>query len=396
MQRGDSTPRPETEVDPPSHRPPHAVVADLIAMAAGRGSSDIFLCSNEDHVAVFARHLGEMRRVESLSLDLGRHCLAHIKTTAGMDPTERRHPLDGRFGHRLPDGGVLDVRIETVPTLHGEDMALRLLDRRSRLLKLDALGMSAEDRDRVRGVLGGPGGLVLVSGPSGSGKTTTLYAMLNDMNSGGRKIHTIEDPVEYALPGVRQSQVNLRIGLDFPDLLRAVLRQGPDVIMIGEVRDPVTAQTAVRAANSGHLVLATVHAPSAAGAVQSLLGFGVAAEHLASGLRMAVSQRLVRTLCPECKRPAAASDSQPSTACDPVGCVACHQLGFAGRTGLFELLSVTDPIRRLILAGGMMQAIHDAAVAAGMVPIGRAGLVKAAAGETTPDEVARVAAIPPA
>lgn len=389
----------------PAAEPLHDVVARLVDGAAGGGASDLFFCTNEDHVAVLARHLGVLRTIEELPTDDGRRCIAHVKTMAGLEATERRHPLDGRWVHRRDDGTAVDLRVETVPTLYGEDVAVRLFVRGSRFLRLDALGLAAADVRRLRALLQAGGGLILVSGPGGSGKTTTLYAMVADLANGDRKINTIEDPIEYALPGVRQSQVNPRIGLDFPDLLRAVLRQGADVIMVGEVRDPVTAQAAVRAANSGHVVLATVHAASAAGAVQSMLGFGVPPHHLAGALRAAVAQRLVRTLCRDCKRPVAPATvarrfdpvrhrlaaGQAETPFDPAGCPACRGNGFTGRTGLFEVLPVTDGNRRMILSGEPAQTVHGAAVAAGMIPIHHAGLLKAAAGETSLDEVFRVA-----
>jgi type II secretory ATPase GspE/PulE/Tfp pilus assembly ATPase PilB-like protein len=382
----------------------HEAVDRLIEHAAAREASDLYFCTNEDHVAILARHLGMLRAVNSVPLEMGRHCIAHVKTMAGLDPTERRRPLDGRWVNHRPGGTILDLRIETVPTLHGEDLALRLLDRRSRLMKLDALGLSDEELYHLRVILRRPGGLILVSGPGGSGKTTTLYSLLAELNDGGRKINTIEDPVECTLPGIRQSQINPRIGLDFPDLLRAVLRQGADVILVGEIRDAVTAQTAVRAANSGHLVLATLHAPSAAGAVQSMLGLDVHPHHLAGALRAAVAQRFVRTLCPLCKvlaDPAptaqllAGVDAQlpdgcVAAPCRPVGCPACRGNGYNARTGLFEVLTVSEPIRRLIAAGQPSQAIHKAAVADGMKPIDITGLVKAALGQTTVAEIMRV------
>lgn len=383
---------------------PHEVVDRLIEHAAGLGASDLFFCTNETHVGVLTRHLGVLRVVTTLPDELGRHCIALVKAMAEMDPNERRHPLDGRWVHERPDGTVLDLRIETVPTLYGEDLAVRLLERHSRLLALDNLGLGLGEAQHLRKLLRSPGGLILVTGPTGSGKTTTLYACLTYLNDGERKIHTIEEPIEYALPGIRQSQVNHRINLDFPELLRAILRQGPDVIMLGEVRDPVTAQTAVRAANSGHLVLATLHAPSSAGAVQSMLSLGVHPHHLASSLRAAVAQRLVRTLCPSCKEPIPAGDSpylfgEIALCCPPGpdavyyrarGCAACRQVGYTGRTGLFELLAATASIRQLISEGRSSQELHEAAVKEGMTPFLRAALLKVAGGVTSPEEVYRV------
>jgi type II secretory ATPase GspE/PulE/Tfp pilus assembly ATPase PilB-like protein len=379
------------------------VVERLIEHAIELAASDVFFCSNDGHITVLARHLGIIRQTTVLPQDLGRRCLAHVKTMAGMDANERRRPLDGRWIHRRPGGGVYDLRIETIPTLHGEDVAIRLLDRHSRLLATEQLGLLPAAHDTLVKLLHSPSGLILVTGPTGSGKTTTLYACLSRLNSGERKINTLEDPIEYALPGIRQSQVNHRIGLDFPDLLQAVLRQGPEVIMVGEVRDPVTAQTAVRAANSGHLVLATLHAPSAAGAVQSLFSYGVHPHHLASSLLAVLAQRLVRTLCPECKKvderfavplsPNEVNEPRPSAECvsyQAVGCAACRQSGFMGRTGLVELLPVTEPIRRLIMTAQPSQEIHRAAIAEGMVSFRCSALSKITAGATSLQEVYRV------
>jgi type II secretory ATPase GspE/PulE/Tfp pilus assembly ATPase PilB-like protein len=410
--------RPTLTLSPPlelDNLMPDQIVERLVEHAADLTASDMFFCSNESHVAVFARHLGMLRLVSALPLELGRRCMSYVKTMAGLDATERRRPLDGRWVHRHSSGATYDLRIETVPTLHGEDVAVRLLDRESRLLDTGQLGLAPAAHQILLKLVQCPSGLILVTGPTGSGKTTTLYACLGVLNNGERKINTIEDPIEYALPDIRQSQVNHRIGLDFPDLLRAVIRQGPDVIMVGEVRVPVTAQTVVRAANSGHLVLATLHAPSAAGAVQSMFSLGVHPHHLASCLLAAVAQRLVRTLCPECK---AAHETVEATWSVPrmpfplpedgrrltdavpepgrcvayraVGCPACRETGYAARTGLFELLLVTGTVRRLIMDGRTPQEIHQAAIREGTMPFRQDALLKIAAGITSLGEVFRV------
>ena len=318
---------------------PEPAVAGLIDHAARIGASDLFFSYNDNHVAVSVRHLGIVRLVTVLATDHGRRCTSYIKAMAGMDLAEQRRPLDGRwvrehdtflFGdddeddpddddededdeeiwpelrtkRQRPSGtgaGRIDLRVSTIPTLHGEDMAIRLLVGTPQVTALDQLGMSPRERGELAAMLDIPGGLILVSGPTGSGKTTTLYACLRHLNNGERKIHTIEDPIEYAIPGLRQSQINLKADVGFPELLRSVLRQSPDVILIGEIRDAITAEIAIRAANSGHLVLASVHAPSAPGAVQSLLGLGANPHFLSSSLQGVIAQRLVRTLCPACK-----------------------------------------------------------------------------------------------
>ena len=253
---------------------PETAVAALIDHAATAGASDLFFCADEHEVGVLVRHLGLLRPVCRLTGDHGRRCMSHIKAMAGMDIAEKRRPLDGRWLMARPDKSTLDLRISTIPTMYGEDFTLRLLDRESRLLGLEQLGLVRRDFNQLMALLHNPSGLIVVTGPTGSGKTTTLYGCLRHLNTGDRKINTIEDPIEYAVEGIRQSQVNPRLEVGFAELLRSALRQAPDVIMIGEMRDPETAETAVRAANSGHLVLATLHAPVAAGAIDEPAGPG--------------------------------------------------------------------------------------------------------------------------
>src|SRR5262249_38476531 len=211
-----------------------------------------------------------------LTPEQGRRCTSYIKAMAGMDLAEQRRPLDGRWvrGEDGVGAGRVDLRVSTIPTLYGEDLAIRLLSCQTQMLMLDQLGMTRRERNELIAMLNLPSGLILVCGPTGSGKTTTLYAGLKYLNNGERKINTIEDPIEYAVTGLRQSQINPKADVGFPELLRSVLRQSPDVILISEIRDAITAEIAIRAASSGHLVLASVHAPSAPGAVQSLLGLG--------------------------------------------------------------------------------------------------------------------------
>jgi type II secretory ATPase GspE/PulE/Tfp pilus assembly ATPase PilB-like protein len=387
-----------------SDQPPEEAVGRLIDHAARLQVSDLFFTANENHVAVSARHLGVPRLLTILPLDLGRRCLAHIKASAGMDVTERRRPLDGRWVRQPKDGAKLDLRISTLPTLHGEDVALRLLVRGAQRLGLDDLGLLRRDYNLLYSLLNSPSGLILVTGPTGSGKTTTLYAGLTYLNNGERKINTIEDPIEYAVEGVRQSQVNLRLDVDFPDLLRGVLRQAPDVIMVGEIRDPITAQTAVRAANSGHLVLATLHAPVAAGAIQSMLSLDVHPHFLSSSLRGVVAQRLIRSLCPACKM--SFDISMAPHTFDEVkqwlepgegqalyaakGCNDCHQTGYTNRTGVFEVLTVSREIRKLIFEKQTTQTIRQKAIDEGMIEFKQAALLKVARGQTSAEEVLRV------
>jgi len=401
---------------------PESAVAQYVAHAVGAGASDLFFAANAGHIAVQMRHLGILRSIGALPLDLGRRSVAHIKAGAGMDTAEKRRPLDGRWKLDLTASGrplkrapaepgeavvPIDLRINVIPTLYGEDVAIRLLRRDDRLGGLESLGMTDEQLSAYSAMIEGPSGLILITGPTGSGKTSTLYSSLLRIQSaagGTRKINTIEDPIEYAIDGLRQSQVNPLISLGFADLLRSILRQSPDVIMIGEVRDPETAETAIRAANSGVLVFATLHAPSAPAAVQSMRSLGGHPYFLASSLRGVVAQRLVRTLCPDCRTSFDLSDA-PHTF-DEVrpmlrpgegnklfaasGCPACGMSGYAGRTGLFEIMPVVSSLRELIAEGRPAREIREKAVAQGMLEFRQAALLKVARGQTSTEEVFRV------
>lgn len=382
---------------------PEQIVNDVLEQASRMRASDVYFAAGTDHVAVSLRHLGLMRPLVRLPFELGHRCIAHIKVNADMDVAERRRPQDGRWLH---DGrpGLIDLRISTLPTLHGEDCALRLYLPNLSILELENLGFISTQLNDLLAMLSCPSGLILVTGPTGSGKTTTLYACLRYLNDGRRKINTIEDPIEHEIAGVRQSQVNPRIGLGFPDLLRSVLRQDPDVILLGEVRDAVTANTAVHAANSGHLVLATLYAPLAAGAVQSMQGWGVNLHFLGHTLLGVVAQRLVRKLCPQCRTsfplpaeaPHAFAEVQAWLAPDEGrslfaahGCPACLNSGYNDRTGVFEILPMSQTVRRLILEGQAPPVLREQARRDGMIELRQAALLKVARGETTAEEVLR-------
>jgi len=325
----------------------------------------------------------------------------HIKAVAGMALDQKFRPLDGRWVCTMADGKRVDLRINTIPTLWGESMAIRLLECDVELLELDNLGFHPSNLRTLSSLLNSPGGLILVTGPAGAGKTTTLYACLNYLNDGTRKINTIEDPVEYAMAGIDQSEVRPKIDLDFPELLRSVLRQSPDVSMIGEIRDPVTAETAILAANSGHIVFATLHAPTAAGAINSILALGVTPHFLASSLLGAVSQRLVRRLCDHCKIAIDVSGA-PQTFDDirkwlepgqgehiysAPGCEHCRHEGFTGQLAVAEVLRVTREMRPLILEKRPTREIRDKAIQEGMMDLRCAALLRVAQGVTNTEEV---------
>jgi type II secretory ATPase GspE/PulE/Tfp pilus assembly ATPase PilB-like protein len=382
---------------------PEHVVTDVLEQAARLRASDLYFAAGENHVAVSVRHLGLMRPLVHLPLTLGHRCIAHIKVNANMDVAERRRPQDGRWLHP-GQPGLIDLRVSTLPTLHGEDCALRLFVLSLPMLELEKLGFIGTQLNDLLAMLNCPSGLILVTGPTGSGKTTTLYACLRYLNDGHRKINTIEDPIEHEIEGIRQSQINPRIGLGFPELLRGVLRQDPDVLLLGEIRDAATADTAVHAANSGHLVLATLYAPLAAGAVQSMRGWGVNLHFLGHTLLGVVAQRLVRKLCPQCRTPfplpvdgphpfeevqAWLEPEEGRSLFAAHGCPACLQSGYSARMGVFEILRMSQAVRRLILEGRPPQVLREQARREGMIELRQAALLKMARGETTAEEVIR-------
>jgi len=378
-------------------------LSEYLEQAVERQASDLYFQAERECMTIAIRHWGVVEPLAEVDPTTGRQLISAVKVWAKMDIAERRRPLDGRL-ELLIDGQEIDVRVNTLPTLFGEDVTMRLLDPGKELRSLDGLGMQEADRNRIRGLLQHPSGLILVTGPTGAGKTTTLYACLEELNDGKRKINTLEDPVEYSLKGVRQSQVNAKIDLSFAQLLASVLRQAPDVVMVGEVRDHETAATAVRAANSGHLVFATLHAPVAAGAVQSMLALGAAPHFLASSLVGIIAQRLVRTLCQHCRKRYDLADAPdvfadiddlleaelPREIYGPCGCSRCDDQGYAGRAGVFEIMTVDRDVRELIAKTRPNDEIERAAIACGMVEFRRAALLAIAKGHTTIEEVLRV------
>jgi type II secretory ATPase GspE/PulE/Tfp pilus assembly ATPase PilB-like protein len=399
-----SIPLVPTQMIDVSRLAPERAVDRLIHHALQMGASDLFLVSNEEHLGVLVRHLGIVRPISTETVEQGRRIISHIRANAGIDLTERRRPLDGRWIYRSDSGELVDLRINIIPTLYGEDVAIRLLARGRAVFALGNLGMTRDQLQAYESMISSPSGLILITGPTGSGKTATLYASLIKLNDGKRKINTIEDPIEYAVDGLRQSQVNPSISLGFAELLRAVLRQSPDIVMIGEIRDAETARTAVHAANSGTLVLATAHAPSAAGAVQSMRAYEVPNHFLSTCLLGVVSQRLVRTLDPQTRKSFDLTDA-PHTFDEvrkylapdeghklyvPGPAESNQMTGYSGRTGVFEVLKVSREIRNLISDGRPPREIRDRAIAEGMLEFRKAALIKVAQGLTTTEEVFRV------
>lgn len=372
------------------------LINGLIAEAVRAGASDIHLEPYEQALIVRMRVDGVLQEALTLNPRLTPVVVSRIKVMARLDIAEKRIPQDGRIPLAL-GGKTLDVRVSTLPSRAGERVVLRILDKDQAGLGLRDLGMDEATLDAYHAALAEPNGILLVTGPTGSGKTTTLYAGLSLLNTGTRNILTVEDPVEYAVEGVGQTQVNAKVGMTFAAGLRAILRQDPDVVMVGEIRDVETASIAVQAALTGHLVLSTVHTNDAAGAVTRLRDMGVEPFLLASTLRLIMAQRLVRRLCPHCHTPEVADAATArlvgiapgQTVWRPTGCEACGQTGYVGRVGLYETIRVTDTLRRLITTGADEAAINAEALGDGRTLAGQARAL-VLDGTTSVEEALRV------
>jgi general secretion pathway protein E len=384
-----------------SEAPVIRLVNQMIARAVETQASDIHVEPFEDGLRVRYRYDGVLHESDRPPQRLSAAIVSRIKIMARLDIAERRLPQDGRIKLAVR-GQDVDFRVSTIPSLYGETVVLRVLDRSAVALNYDRLGLAPGVVAKFRGALEVPNGIVLVTGPTGSGKTTTLYTGLLALNAVARKIVTVEDPVEYQLRGINQSQVRPQIGLTFANLLRSILRQDPDVIMVGEIRDSETAQIAVQAALTGHLVLSTLHTNSAAAAVTRLRDMGIEEYLLTAVLRGVLGQRLVRRLCVGCRRSAEAApelierlglartaNGRAPILYHPVGCAACYHTGYRGRTAIAEFLELSPAIERLIFERADHASIERTAVAEGMTVMFRAGLAAALAGETTIEEVVR-------
>ncbi len=354
----------------------------LFTQAARDGASDIHVEPYERSSMVRFRVDGALRDVVRPNKALHGALISRVKILAQLDIAEKRLPQDGRISLRI-GGRALDVRVSTLPCAHGERAVLRLLDKSAARLDLRVVGMAPDMLEQFDALVHHPHGLVLVTGPTGSGKTTTLYSALMRLDAATTNIMTVEDPVEYDLPGIGQTQVNPRIELTFARALRAILRQDPDVVMIGEIRDLETAQIAIQASLTGHLVLATLHTNDAPSAVTRLVDMGVEPFLLASSLLGTLAQRLVRRLCTACRR-------EVADGFEAVGCAACNHTGYTGRTGVFELLVADDAVRAAIHGGASEAELRRLATLAGLRGMRDDGMRWVRAGDTSLTELARV------
>jgi len=380
------------------------LVDQIIAQAIKSRATDIHVEPDSSVLRLRMRVDGVMQQRLLIPKPMQAAVTARLKIMAGMDVTEKRLPQDGRIAFHFSLREV-DLRVSTMPTCHGENLVLRVLDRDETTMNIKALGMPKAVQGMFEASLARPQGLILVTGPTGSGKTTTLYSAMNHVSSIERSVFTLEDPIEYRMPLIRQTQINPVSGMTFPAGLRAVLRQDPDVILVGEIRDAETAKLAVRAAMTGHLVLATLHTNDAAASIQRLADMGAEPYLLAPTLAAVLAQRLVRSICPACietvddaeERLAAAGvnrlpDGMPTRLWRGAGCAACDGTGYLGRTAVFELLRIDDAMQEAIMQGGDAQQMRRLAADQGMMALRDAAILKVLRGETTLDEALRVTA----
>jgi type IV pilus assembly protein PilB len=373
----------------------------MLVQAVRQGASDIHVEPQERQLRIRYRIDGTLYNVMTAPKHVQAASTSRIKIMANMNIAERRVPQDGRIELRV-DNREIDLRVSSIPTTYGEKVVMRILDKRSALVGVEKLGLMGPDQERFESIITKPYGILLITGPTGSGKTTSLYAILNRLNKTDVNIITIEDPVEYQLGGIAQVQINPKAGLTFANGLRSFLRQDPDIIMVGEIRDEETARIAIHAALTGHLVLSTLHTNDAPGAVIRLVDMGIEPFLAASSVIGVVAQRLVRLLCSKCKEPyvpppevavryGLAADGEPSpTIYRAHGCEACNNIGYKGRIGLFEIMPMEEDLRTLVVKSASTDAIKRTAVGLGMRTLQQDGVAKVLAGITSLEEMLRV------
>lgn len=391
----ESTEDAPAEDDAPIIRMVHGIILDAYRLKA----SDIHLEPLERRLRLRYRMDGVLQEMRDPPKRLQSAIISRLKIMANISIAEKRLPQDGRIALALQDGNQIDLRVSTIPTVHGESIVMRILDKSSLNIGLPELGFFADDQATIERILGYPDGIFLVTGPTGSGKSTTLYACLNALNKPDRKIITVEDPVEYDVPGINQVQVREEVGMTFASALRAMLRQAPNIIMVGEIRDAETAAIAINASLTGHLVFSTLHTNDAPSAVTRLVDIGIKPFLVSSSIRAVMAQRLIRKVCSECAQPyAPTAEELRALNLDRAqlsearfrkghGCDRCRGSGYRGRSGIFEIFTVTDEIRTLINDGASVSTIRQRARDLGMRTLREDGIRKVVAGITTPEEV---------
>ncbi|MCC5792573.1 MAG: GspE family T2SS ATPase variant LspE [Legionellaceae bacterium] len=392
-------PNSEDLLDNQDDAPIIRLINALFTQAIKQKASDIHIETYENRVIVRNRVDGVLHEVLEIQRTIAPLVISRVKVMAKLDIAEKRIPQDGRINLRI-GGHSIDVRVSTLPSNHGERIVMRILDKQAAQLDLALLGMPTDTLLSMRKLIAEPHGIILVTGPTGSGKTTSLYAMLTELNQVTRNILTIEDPIEYDLPGIGQSQVNTKVNMTFAKGLRAILRQDPDVVMIGEIRDLETADIAVQASLTGHLVLSTLHTNTALGAIARLLDMGVESFLLSSSLVGLIAQRLVRKLCPHCKKPhilnaeeqqlmQISAETDTSKVAQAEGCEQCNQLGYRGRTGIYELIPMDETLRGMIHRNESSQSL-EAHIRPNVPSIREDGIRRVLAGDTSLAEILRV------
>ena len=394
----DSVPETEDLLEQEDDAPIIRLINAILTEAVKTGASDIHIETFEKQLVVRFRVDGVLREIVQPKRALAPLLISRIKVMSKLDIAEKRIPQDGRISLRV-GGREVDIRVSTMPSANGERIVLRLLDKQAGRLKLESLGMSERDLKTLRGLVTRPHGIILVTGPTGSGKTTTLYAGLSEINDKSRNILTVEDPIEYNLPGIGQTQVNTKVDMTFSRGLRAILRQDPDVVMIGEIRDVETAEIAVQASLTGHLVLSTLHTNSAVGSITRLIDMGVEPFLISSSMVGIIAQRLVRVLCPSCREPykpdkeacdfLQQSPVNPPTVYRAKGCSECNHLGYRGRMGIYEVVDIDEKLRSLIHEKAGELELETYARECGP-SIHADGVAKILAGVTSVEEVLRV------
>jgi len=394
----DSLPEPEDLLESEDDAPIIRLINALLTQAVKENASDIHIETYENRMVVRMRVDGVLREILEPPRSLAALVISRIKVMAKLDIAEKRVPQDGRISLRVAGRGV-DVRVSTLPSGHNERVVMRLLDKSAGRLNLEHLGMDPVTQERLKELIKKPHGIILVTGPTGSGKTTTLYAALTNLNETSRNILTVEDPIEYYIDGIGQTQVNNKVDMSFARGLRAILRQDPDVVMIGEIRDLETAEIAVQASLTGHLVFSTLHTNTAVGAVTRLRDMGVEPFLLSSSLIGVIAQRLVRLLCEECREaytpdPAECAvinidPANPPTLYHPKGCTVCNHTGYAGRNGIYEFVEIDDTTRNMIHDGASEQIVEDY-VHQSVPTIRQDGMRLVLTGRTSLEEVLRV------